>query len=175
DGEYIVNPTFEQTEAGDFDLVVAGTRDAVVMVEAGAKEAPEEDIIEAIEVAMEANRQIIALQDQIAAEANVEKAPFTPHLPNEEANEAVYEYLKDRLPEVVATAASERSDANKAIRAELAEHFGERFTPAEIADALYAVIKKAMRKQILEEGRRADGRGVKDIRELEIHVGVLPR
>jgi len=174
-GEYIVNPTFEQTEAGDFDLVVAGTRDAVVMVEAGAKEAPEDDIIEAIEVAMEANRRIIALQDQIAAEANVQKAPYTSFLPNEEANEAVYEYLKDRLDEVVATAASERSDANKAIRAELALHFGDRFTPAELSEALFTVIKKAMRKQILETGIRADGRGLKDIRELEIHVGVLPR
>jgi len=175
DGEYIVNPTFEQAEEGELDLIVAGTKDAVVMVEAGAKEAPEADIIEAIEVAMEANREIIALQEQIAAEANVTKAPFVPHVPNEEANAAVADYLKDRIAEVVATAASERSEANKAIRAELVERFGEQFTPSELGDALYNVIKKAMRQQILEEGRRADGRDVKQIRDLDIHVGVLPR
>jgi len=73
-----------------------------------------------------------------------------------------------------ATAASERSDANKAIRQELVAHFGEQFKPAEIGDALFNVIKKAMRKRILEEGRRADGRATTQIRELDIHVGVLP-
>ncbi|MCC7363456.1 MAG: polyribonucleotide nucleotidyltransferase [Dehalococcoidia bacterium] len=175
DGEYIVNPTFEQAEQGDFDIIVAGTRDAVVMVEAGAKEAPEDVIIEAIEVAMAANRQIIELQDQIAAEAAPEKKAFNPAVENEAAYNTVYEHLKDRLDELVATAASERSDANKQLRVELAGHFGEQFTSGELNDALYNVIKKAMRRRILDEGRRADGRSVTDIRDLDIHVGVLPR
>src|SRR4029078_1451343 len=63
----------------------------------------------------------------------------------------------------------------KAIRAELVERFGEQFASNELGDALYSVIKKAMRKRILEDGQRADGRGVTDIRDLDIHVGVLPR
>ena len=75
----------------------------------------------------------------------------------------------------MATAASERSDANKAIRQELNEKFGEEFKPAQLGEALNYVIKKAMRKQILEQGIRADGREVTQIRDLDIHVGVLPR
>jgi polyribonucleotide nucleotidyltransferase len=174
-GEYIVNPTFEQSDAGDLDIIVAGTKDAVVMVEAGAKEAPEDAILEAIEVAMEANRAIIALQEQIASEAAPIKKTYTPASENEEAVSAISKHLKTRIDELVATAASERSDANKAIRQELIEKFGEQFTPAVIADALYTVIKKAMRKRILEDGKRADGREVTQIRDLDIHVSVLPR
>uniref|UniRef100_UPI002ADE30B3 polyribonucleotide nucleotidyltransferase n=1 Tax=Tepidiforma sp. TaxID=2682230 RepID=UPI002ADE30B3 len=175
DGQYIVNPTFDEAERGDLDIVVAGTKDAVVMVEAGAKQVPEDVVLEAIEVAMEANRQIIALQEQIVADVAPVKKPFTPAKENEEAIAVIAEYLADRIPELVATAASERSDANKAIRQELQERFGERFTPGEIADALWNIIKKAMRKQILEKGIRADGRGITEIRPLDIHVGVLPR
>ncbi len=175
DGEFIVNPTFAQAEAGDLDIIVAGTRDAVVMVEAGAKEASEDAILQAIDVAMEANRAIIGLQDQIAADASPTKKPFVAHLENTDANGVVAEYLKDRIDEVVATAASERSDANKALRVELVEHFGEQFTGPMLADALYNVIKKSMRKRILEQGLRADGRTTTQIRDLDIHVGVLPR
>ncbi|MGE0601583.1 MAG: polyribonucleotide nucleotidyltransferase [Dehalococcoidia bacterium] len=175
DGEYIVNPTFQEAEEGDLDIIVAGTKEAVVMVEAGAKQVPEDVVLEAIDVAMEANRQIIALQEQIAAEAAPVKKPFTPAAENADANAAIADYLKDRIPELVATAASERSDANKAVRQELNEKFGEQFTSNEIGDALYATIKKAMRKQILEQGKRADQRGVTEIRPLDIHVGVLPR
>jgi len=174
-GEYIVNPTFEQSEEGDLDIIVAGTNEAVVMVEAGAKEAPEDAILEAIEVAMEANRAINKLQEEIVREAAPVKKPYSPIPDNSEAVEAVREHLKDRIDELVATAASERSDANKAIRLELQEAFGERFTPAQIGDALYNVIKKAMRQRILEEGKRADGRETSQIRDLDIHVGVLPR
>ena len=145
------------------------------MVEAGAKECPEEAVLEAIEVAMEANKAINELQRQIAAESPKEKKSFTAFLDKVEAIEAVSDYLKDRIDELVATAASERSDANKALRVELLEHFGERFTKADVGDALYAIIKKAMRKRILTEGKRADGREVTEIRPLDIHVGVLPR
>lgn len=175
DGQYIVNPTFDEAERGDLDIVVAGTKDAVVMVEAGAKQVAEDIVLEAIEIAMEANRKIIALQEQIAADVAPVKKPFTPARENQEAIAVISEYLQDRIPELVATAASERSDANKAVRQELQERFGDRFTPADIADAIWNIIKKAMRKQILERGIRADGRGVNDIRPLDIHVGVLPR
>ncbi len=175
DGEYIVNPTFQEAEDGDLDIIVAGTKEAVVMVEAGAKQVPEDVVLEAIDVAMEANRKIIALQEQIAAEAAPVKKPFVAAAENADAYAAVSDYLKDRIPELVATAASERSDANKAVRQELNEKFGETFKSNEIGDALYSVIKKAMRKQILEQGKRADQREITQIRPLDIHVGVLPR
>jgi polyribonucleotide nucleotidyltransferase len=174
-GEFIVNPTFQEAEEGDLDIIVAGTKEAVVMVEAGANQVPEDIVLAAIDFAMDANRKIIALQEQIAAEASPVKKPFTPVSDNAEANAAIGDYLKDRIPELVATAASERSDANKAVRQELNEKFGEQFKPNEIGDALYSVIKKAMRKQILEQGKRADQRDITQIRPLDIHVGVLPR
>ncbi|MGB4863440.1 MAG: polyribonucleotide nucleotidyltransferase, partial [Tepidiformaceae bacterium] len=174
-GEFIVNPTFQEAEEGDLDIIVAGTKEAVVMVEAGANQVSEDVVLEAIDVAMEANRQIIALQEQIASEAAPVKKPFTPVADNADANAAIGDYLKDRIPELVATAASERSDANKAVRQELNEKFGEQFKANEIGDALYSTIKKAMRKQILEQGKRADQRDVTQIRPLDIHVGVLPR
>ncbi len=175
DGEYIVNPTFQEAEDGDLDIIVAGTKEAVVMVEAGAKQVTEDVVLEAIDVAMEANRKIIALQEQIAADAAPVKKPFVAAAENPDAYAAVSDYLKDRIPELVATAASERSDANKAVRQELNEKFGETFKSNEIGDALYSVIKKAMRKQILEQGKRADQREITQIRPLDIHVGVLPR
>ncbi|HXU23310.1 MAG TPA: polyribonucleotide nucleotidyltransferase, partial [Tepidiformaceae bacterium] len=175
DGEFIVNPTFQESEAGDLDIIVAGTKDAVVMIEAGAKQAPEDVIIAAVEFAQAANRQIIALQEEIANEAAPVKRAYTPIPDNSGAVEKVSEYLHDRVAELVATAASERSDANKAIRQELNEKFGEEFKPAQLGEALNYVIKKAMRKQILEQGIRADGREVTQIRDLDIHVGVLPR
>ncbi len=175
DGEFIINPTFDQAEAGDLDIIVAGTKDAVVMVEAGAKQVAEDIVLAAIEVAMEANRAIITLQEQIAAEAAPVKKSFTPAGEPVDAMAAIGDYLKDRIPELVATAASERSDANKVVRLELQEKFGEQFSSGEIADALYNTIKKAMRKQILEQEKRADGRGITQIRPLDIHVGVLPR
>jgi polyribonucleotide nucleotidyltransferase len=174
-GEYIVNPTFAESEEGDLDIIVAGTKDAVVMVEAGAKEAPEDAVLEAIEVAMEANRKIIELQEQMARDVAPVKKPFTAFSENADAIAAVTDYLKDRMDDVVATAASERSDANKALRVELAEKFGEQYSSADLGEALYQVIKKAMRKRILEQGQRADGRNEDQIRDLDIHVGVLPR
>lgn len=174
-GEFIVNPTFQEAEDGDLDIIVAGTKDAVVMIEAGAKQVSEELLLEAIDVAQEANRQINELQEQIFREAAPVKKPFTPVVENAEAYAAVSDYLKDRIPELIATAASERSDANKAVRQELNEKFGEQFKPNEVGDALYNVIKKAMRKQILEQGKRADQRETTQIRPLDIHVGVLPR
>ncbi|GAB4323101.1 MAG: polyribonucleotide nucleotidyltransferase [Dehalococcoidia bacterium] len=175
DGQYIINPTFDQADRSDIDIVVAGTRDAVVMVEAGAREAPEDAVLEAMDVAREANAQIIDLIEQIARAVDPVKADYVPATQDENLVHAVGEYLRDRIDELVATAASERSDANKVVRRELAEHFGEQYSPKDLGEALNTVIKNAMRKRILEEGRRADGRAPDEIRELEIATAVLPR
>ncbi len=174
-GEYIVNPTFAESDESELDIIVAGTDEAVVMVEAGATGTSEDNVLEAIEKAMEANRAINDLQRQIAADVNPVKKDYVSFEPSQAAFDVVAEFLKDRLEEVVATAASERSDENQQIRAELAEKFGEEYTKAELSEALFNVIKKAMRKRILEEGKRADGRETTQIRDLEAHVGVLPR
>ena len=145
-----------------------------MMVEAGASEVPEDAVIEAMEIAMEANSAINGLIEEIAADAAPVKKDFTPALDNEEAIDAVREVLADRLDDLVSNAASERSEENKRVRAELVEQFEERFDKRDIGDALYAVIKKAMRDRILSDGRRADDRETTEIRPLDIHVGTLP-
>ena len=175
DGQFIVNPTFAEAAEGDLDLIVAGTSDAVMMVEAGASEVPEEAIIEAMELAMEANSAINGLVQEIADAVAPEKKDYAPAVENTEAVEAVREALAGRLDELVESAASERSEANKRVRAELTEQFQDRFEPRDVGDALYAVIKKAMRDRILRDGRRADGRETTEIRPLDIHVDALPR
>src|SRR6185503_8196231 len=96
DGEFIVNPTFQEADAGDLDIIVAGTKEAVVMIEAGAKQVSEELLLEAIDVAQEANRKIVELQEEIARNAAPVKKPFTPVAENPEATAAVGEFLKDR-------------------------------------------------------------------------------
>ncbi|MGH2633174.1 MAG: polyribonucleotide nucleotidyltransferase, partial [Tepidiformaceae bacterium] len=89
DGEFIVNPTFQEAEAGDLDIIVAGTKDAVVMIEAGAKQATEDVIIAAVEFAQAANRQINTLQEEIATEAATVKRGYTPIPDNSAAVEKV--------------------------------------------------------------------------------------
>ena len=175
DGEYVVNPTFAEAAEGDLDLIVAGTKDAVMMVEAGATEVPEDAVIEAMEIAMEANSAINGLIEEIAADAAPVKKDYTPAVDNEEAIEAVRDALSGRLDDLVSNAASERSEENKRVRAELTEQFEDRFDKRDVGDALYAVIKKAMRDRILNEDRRADDRETTEIRPLDIHVGTLPR
>jgi polyribonucleotide nucleotidyltransferase len=175
DGEYRINPTFDEAEHSELDIVVAGTRDAVVMVEAGGRECPEDSVLEAIEKAMEANRAIIDLQDQMARDAAPEKKPYTRHEDSQDAFQAVEEAVRDRIDELVSSAASERSEENKKLQKELAERFAEQFSKGDVSEAIYNVIKKAMRNRILEQEIRADGRNPREIRQLDIHVGVLPR
>ncbi|HJP40486.1 MAG TPA: polyribonucleotide nucleotidyltransferase, partial [Dehalococcoidia bacterium] len=172
---FITNPTFAESDEGDMDIIVAGTDDAVVMVEAGAKEVPEDTVLEAIETAMEANRAINAVQRQMAEDNAPVKAEYTPTPDLRDAVSTMEEHLADRLEELVATAASERSDENKALRKELAETFEEQFSEAEIGEGLFQTIKKAMRAKILSKGERADGRSLQEIRPLNIQVGLLPR
>ena len=175
DGEYVIDPTFDVAETADLDIVVAGTKDAVVMVEAGGHEATEEAVLEAIERGMEANRQLIEVQEQMQREGGREKVEFTPHEESHDAHEAIEEAIRDRLDELVTSAASERSEANKRLQKELTEQFADRFTKSQVSDAVFGLIKKAMRNRVLEEEKRADGRHPKQIRDLDIHVGVLPR
>ena len=177
DGEFIVNPTFEQAEAGDLDIIVAGTRRSRRDGRSRrASRPPRSSSSRRSKSPWRRTARSSSSRSRSLREAAPVKKPFAPAAENAEASTAVNDYLKDRIDELVATAASERSDANKADPpGARSSSFGEQFKPNEIGDALYSVIKKAMRKRILEQGRRADGRDVTQIRDLDIHVGVLPR
>lgn len=175
DGEFIVNPTFDQLEKGDLDLVVASTRDAVMMVEAGAREVSEEAVLEAIGLAHAANQQVIAVQDEMRAKIGQPKREVVTTKTDPDAQEAVAAAVADQLDQLVAVAKDERSEMLYEIRADLVARFDGQFAPKEIYAALEEVMKHAVRSNILDKGRRPDGRDPRTIREITCEVGVLPR
>lgn len=175
DGEFVVNPTFSQLDESDLDLVVASTRDAVMMVEAGAHQVSEEMVLEAIGIAHEANQGVIALQDQIRAKIGKPKREVVLKSTDPGVKQAVAGAVADQLAELVAVAKDERSEMLHDIRTDLATRFADQYGEKDVHAALDDVMKSAVRRGILDEGRRPDGRGPETIRPITCEVGVLPR
>ncbi|HLB29357.1 MAG TPA: polyribonucleotide nucleotidyltransferase, partial [Dehalococcoidia bacterium] len=175
-GEYVLNPTFSQLRESLIDVVVAGTREAAVMIEGGAKEAPEELILEAIRIGQEANQALIALQDEMAAELGRPKMAVSP-LPEvpEELRSAVAAFLAERQEALVADAAKqERQQTVAEARQALAERLADSFPSDLVALAFERELQKMIRRSILE-GRRPDGRPPTELRPVSCEVGLLPR
>ena len=175
DGEFILNPTFSQLTESALDLVVAGTKEAVVMIEAGAREVPEEIILEAVKFGQEANQEVIRLQEdfiqtcgKLKRQIQVEELP-----PELEAK--VEEWLQNRFPQGVLQDGFNREEAWEAVREELLEEFGSDFSEQQLASVFESCLRKEVRKNILEKGRRPSGRGLADIRPISCEVGTLPR
>jgi polyribonucleotide nucleotidyltransferase len=176
DGQYIINPTFTQLQNSQLDLVVASTRDAVMMVEAGAKGVPEDVALEAIRFAHEANQEIIALEQEIITEHGKPKKPFTPDEPGAELRQAVARFAEDRMGEIIATLEKdERESAIAERRQELLERLGETYQPELLLAVFDQEIKREVRTRILRDGVRPDGRGLAEIRPITCEVGILPR
>ena len=178
DGEYIVNPTVAQREVSLLNLTVAGTSEAVLMVEAGAKEVSEEVMLGAILFAHEEIKKIVAFIAQIRDEIGVEKKEFPLQLPGEDVKAAVREYAYDKVAWMFETFDRQERNAREAqVKAEVAEHFAEQFEgrEVEVGDALYAIQKEIMRRHIIDNGVRPDGRKLTEIRPIWCEVGVLPR
>ena len=178
DGEYIVNPTVEQREVSLMNLTVAGTAEAVLMVEAGAKEVSEEVMLGAILFAHEEIKKIVAFIEGIKAEIGKEKKEFPLQLPGEDVKAAVREYAYEKVQWMFETFdRSERNAREAQVKAEVAEHFAEQFAgrEVEVGDALYAIQKEIMRRHIIDNGVRPDGRKLTEIRPIWCEVGVLPR
>ena len=178
DGEYVINPTVEQREKSLMDLTVAGTKEAVLMVEAGAKEVSEEVMLKAILFAHEEVKRLVAWQEEIVAEIGVEKKEFPLVLPGEDVKAAVREFALDKVKWCFETFdRQERQAREDQVTAETMEHFATQFEgrETEIGDALYALNKEVMRRHIIDDGVRPDGRKLTDIRPIWCEVGVLPR
>ncbi len=180
EGELVVNPTLEQMETSDLDLVVAGTRDDVIMIEAAANEVAEADMIAAIAWAHEQLIPLCALQEELREQAG--KPKVTP--PVVEVPEDAVEAVKAYAAEIRSTiqdpdkAARENaiSEMTKDIVARVIaadESFAER--TSDLKQAVDKVVKQQVRSLILEEGKRPDGRGLRDLRDLSAEIGVLPR
>ena len=178
DGEYIVNPNDEQREESLLNLTVAGTSEAVLMVEAGAKEVSEEVMLGGILFAHEEIKKIVELINTIVDEIGKEKKEFPLVLPGEDVKAAVREYAMDKVKWMFETFdRSERNAREEQVKAEVAEHFAEQFEAreVEVGDALYGLQKEVMRRHIIDEGVRPDGRKLTEVRPIWCEVGVLPR
>ena len=177
-GEFILNPGNGEKAVSDLLLTVASTKEKVIMIEAGANELPEEKMIEAIYLAHETNQQIIGFFESIIAECGKEKRGYE--------SSAVPEELFERMKEIVtpeemekAVFTDEKQERDENI-SRLSERLAEAFQEDEEAlailpDAIYQYEKKTVRKMILKDHKRPDGRAINEIRPLEAEVDVLPR
>jgi len=181
EGEFKAFPTYEEIEAADLDLIVAGTEQSVVMIEAGAKEVDEADVIEAINFGMEVVQQLNELQREIVAELGVEKLTFEPPAGiDPELQQRVHDVLMGRQQEMLDAVKAEGSHGINTLTTEVLDALGANAEGAEIErrtvqSAIEAVIKPFVRQRILDEDRRTDDRGAEEIRELTAMVGLLPR
>ncbi|MBE5815049.1 MAG: polyribonucleotide nucleotidyltransferase [Clostridiales bacterium] len=178
DGEFVINPTEEQRQKSSMHLTVSGTADAVLMVEAGANEVSEETMLSAILYGHEEIKKIVAFIEQIKAEIGKEKAEVQLVTTGDDVKAAVREFAYDKCCWVFETPdRHERKEREDQVQAECNEHFAEQFEGrmSEVADAIYYLKKEIMRKKILEQGIRPDGRGLTDVRPIWCEVGVLPR
>ena len=177
-GELIVNPTLAQKDISDLQLTVASTREKVIMIEAGANEIPEDKMIEAIFLAHEVNREIIAFIDKIVAECVKEKHTYESCAVPEELFAAIKEVVTpEAMEEAVFTDDKQTREGNiRAITEKLEEAFAENEEwLALIPDAVYQYQKKTVRKMILRDHKRPDGREIRQIRPLAAETDLIPR
>ena len=178
DGEFVINPSQEQWKTGDLNLTVASTSEKVIMIEAGANEIPEATMIEAIYKAHEVNQTLIAFINQIVAEVGKPKHEYTSCAIPEEMFAAMREIV---TPEEMETAVftDEKQVREENIR-KVTERFEEAFADNEewlavLGEAVYQYQKKTVRKMILKDHKRPDGREITQIRPLAAEVDVIPR
>ena len=177
-GFFVVNPNEEQMAVSDLKLTVASTRDKVIMIEAGANEIPDEKMVEAIYKADSVNKEIIAFIDKIVAEVGKEKHSYTAFTIPEELSAAIKELVpQDEMEKAVFTDEKQIREENiKAITQKLEEAFAdkEEWLPL-LGEAIYQYQKKTVRKMILKDQKRPDGRAMTQIRPLSAEIDLIPR
>jgi len=178
DGQLMLHPTLQQLQESDLDLVVAGTADAISMVEAGAHQVPEDVMLQALRMAHDEIKKLVEFQSKIAAEIGKPKMSYPPAAVDPDVQAAVNEAVADRIAQAARNIDKQaRETALDALKADVTEQltakFGEK--AADIPAAFEKSLKKAVRRAILEEGIRPDGRKTDEIRPIWTQVGVLPR
>ena len=178
DGQFIVNPSLEQREASTMHLVVSGTKEAIMMVEAGAQEVPEDTILDAIMFAHEEIKKIVEFIEEIVKEVGKPKMEIELYKVPEDIEAAVREYAEDKMRAAIQTYDKmERLDNMDAVEAETKEHFEEIYPDngKDIGNVLYTITKEQVRKMILDDGIRPDNRKRMEIRPIWCDTHVLPR
>ena len=177
-GEFVLNPNEEEEARSDMHVTVAGTKDAIMMVEAGANEVSEDAMMDAILYAHESIKELVAFQEKIVAEIGKPKKDYPLVTTGEDVKAAVREYAYDKCVYTYETTVRKERQAREAeVKADVMNHFAEQFEgrEGEVADALYYLNKEVMRRNILDKGIRADGRTVEEVRPIWCEVGILPR
>ena len=178
EGEGVLNPTFQLLEFSDADIVVAGSRDSIMMVEGSALELPEDVVADALAFAQQGIAEIVAMQEEVIREAGVPKMEWTKAEPPAELVDRVHALAAERAREALnLPEKGERAQALAALRATVAEQLAPEFP--ENAKAVEAVLDDieytTMRTQVLERGERIDGRDLVTVRPITCDVGILPR
>jgi polyribonucleotide nucleotidyltransferase len=181
DGVFVVNPTLDELENSDIDMIIGGTADSVLMIEGEMEEISEAEMLDAIKAGHEAIKKLCAFQDGLRKELGVEKREFEPEPDNEELKAKVYELAENKIKDIVSVGLGkeEYNDRLREVKDEVKDELAEIEEFEElVSDALNIIsdIEKAeLRNQILEKKRRIDGRGPSDIRDIWTKVGYIPR
>jgi len=174
--ELILNPTLAQLESSLLDLVVASTREAVVMVEAGASEVSEDIVAQAIKFGHEVNQDIIKLQEQLQQACSKPKMESPIAEANPDIITAISPIVDKKLTQALSTSAKpQREQILSDLQKELVDSLGESFPEEDILSAFQTKARTGIRTNILDKAQRIDGRGLKDIRPISCEVGLLPR
>jgi polyribonucleotide nucleotidyltransferase len=181
DGEFVINPTIDEMENSDIDIIVAGTADSVIMIEGEMKEISEKEMLEAVKEGHKAIAKLCEFQEELRKEFGVEKREFTPAEPNTELEDKVAAQVGDRLKEILSQGLSKEefgsatSELKKEVTETITEEEGYEEAAGEISSIFGDMVKDAVRNNILENKKRIDGRGLEDIRDIWTQVGYLPR
>jgi polyribonucleotide nucleotidyltransferase len=178
DGELVANPTYPQMEKSTLDLRMAGTRDAIVMVECGADEVPEDVMVRALQFGHQALQPLIELQEQMGREVGKPARDYQKFVLDPALVKDIEGRAQSRMVEAMAIASkSERNLAMEALTAEVMAAYEDSTTamPADVKAILHDIEKDVVRSRIIRDGVRPDGRGLKDIRPLSAEVGLSPR
>jgi len=183
-GNFLVNPTTTQMQESAMDLVVAGTKEAILMIEAGAEEISESDIMEAVKVAHERIKEIIELQEKLISLAGRAKAKTELYRPDENIERYVREKATQKIEEALRiTDRDKQTDQIRLIQEEVKQQLEQNeqlknihnLRPFDAKNVIEKIQKEIVRRMILEENRRPDGRGLEEIRPIQCEIGVLPR
>ena len=178
DGEYIINPNLEQREKSTLNLALSGTKDAIMMVEAGANELTEKEMLDAILFGHEEIKKIVSWIEEIQKEVGKPKKAVELHKAPENIEAEVKAYAQDKINYMFETFNRQEREAREdEIMADIMGHFAEIYPDnrRDVDDILYAMKKECVRAMIADKGVRPDGRGLKDIRPIWCEAGILPR
>ncbi len=177
DGEFVINPTYQQSDESTLDLIVAGSRDGVLMMEAGASEVSDEMVLEAIKLAQDTNLQLIELQDEIIEAVAKPKSEYVSHGYPKDLDALVDKAVEGKLTDAMSPEGGKAEMAARlsALKDSVVAEIGEEYEGKDVSEAFETFVEQEFRRRIIELGERPDGRNLTEIRQLLSETGISPR